>query len=178
MLANRTYFHAGSQHSRLTALLIPELLHFKCRPNSGNSVQCAICIVQSAICIVQSCLYYIHNECGLEVLYTVPVYYLPFNTVPKSLPIEKHTLTILYSVTYNILYRPLYRLYWANLGLNRPLLAYIPRPIHIGMGYLALGLSMYVTLYRVQTLYSCTLICRQCLFNILYIVQCTCIRLV
>ena len=149
VLANRTYFHAGSQHSRLTALLIPELLHFKCRPNSGNSVQCAICIVQSG-------LYYIHKECGLEVLYTV----LPSIQYCTQILAhwETHPNYTVYSVTYNILYRPLYRLYWANLGLNRPLLAYIPRPIHIGMGYLALGLSMYVTLYRVQTLYSCTLI--------------------
>ena len=117
------------------------------------NLHCAICNLQSALCNRASIIY---TKNAVWMYCTL--YYLPFHTVPKSLPIEKHTLTILYSVTYNILFRPLYRLYWANLGLNRPLLAYIPRPIHIGMGYLALGLSMYVTLYRVQTLYSCTLI--------------------
>ena len=141
-------------NSRITALVSADLT-----VGIACNVQSALCNLQSAICIVQSGLYYIHKECGLEVLYTVLV--LPSIQYCTQIPAHWEThpnYTVQCYKLYNILYRPLYRLYWANLGLNRPLLAYIPRPIHIGMGYLALGLSMYVTLYRVQTLYSCTLI--------------------
>ena len=142
------------------------------------NLHCAICNLQSALCNRASIIYTknaVWRYCTL--------YYLPFNTVPKSLPIEKHTLTILYSVTYNILYRPLYRLYWANLGLNRPLLAYIPRPIHNTHWHGILSSRFEYVCYSVQSpnlifLYADLDICRQCLFNILYIVQCTCIRLV